>query len=230
MIAGKKVLAIIPARGGSKRLPNKNILQFAGKPLIAWTIDAALAAKFVDRVVLSSDDDNIIAVARSFGCDVPFKRAAELATDEASSADVVLDAIDRCPGYDIVVLLQATSPLRTAEDIDAALALFTDSAASSCVSVSEAAESPYWMYSLTDGNAMVPVLAGDRPQRAQDLPKCFSLNGAIYIARTGRFMQTPHFVSIDSIAYEMPGARSIDVDTQEDFDLAEFMFSRTLEK
>lgn len=115
-----KVLALITARGGSKGLPRKNVLQVAGRPLIAWTIEAALKSNIVDRVVLSSDDNEIIETAKSWGCSVPFRRPAHLANDTASSMQVVLHALEQLPGFDYVILLQPTSPLRTASDIDAA--------------------------------------------------------------------------------------------------------------
>mgnify|MGYP003462782716 FL=1 len=108
MIDGLRVLALIPARGGSKGLPGKNIRPVGGRPLLTWTIHAARTSRYVDRLVLSSDDPAIIAVAEHEGCEVPFRRDAALATDEASSADVVLDAIGRLPGHDVVVLLQPT--------------------------------------------------------------------------------------------------------------------------
>ena len=115
-----KVLAVIPARGGSKGLVRKNILDLAGIPLIAWTIEAAKRSKYIDRVVLSSDDDEIMAVAKHYGCEVPFRRPSALASDDAASLDVLFHAIEKVPGYDYVILLQPTSPLRTFTDIDSA--------------------------------------------------------------------------------------------------------------
>ena len=129
-----KVLALITARGGSKGLPRKNVLLAGGKPLIAWTVEAAVSSECIDRVVLTSDDDEIMAAAMAAGCDVPFCRPAHLASDVATSLDVVLHAIDQLPGYEYVVLLQPTSPLRTAADIDAAFELMLETEAPSCVS------------------------------------------------------------------------------------------------
>lgn len=226
MIAGKRVLALIPARGGSKGLPGKNTREFAGKPLVAWTIDAARSSQYVDAVILSSDDDQIIAVAKAFGCAVPFKRAPHLATDTATSADVIIDALGRCPGYDIVVLLQPTSPLRFAQDIDAALELFISSNMSACVSVCEAQESPYWMFTMSDQSSLVPLIAGAAKRRRQDLPPCYSLNGAIYIAEARWFASTCDFMSERTAAYLMPVTRSIDIDTMADFEMAELAFKQ----
>src|SRR4051794_29098155 len=115
MIASRKVLGLITARGGSKGLPRKNILLLAGKPLIAWSIAAGKASRFIDRVVLSSEDAEIIEVAKAHGCDVPFVRPSELSRDETPSLDPVLHALDQLPDFDWLVLLQPTSPLRTAE-------------------------------------------------------------------------------------------------------------------
>ena len=119
-----KILAVITARGGSKGLVRKNILDLAGMPLIAWTIQAAKQSKYINRVVLSSDDDEIMTVAEKYGCEVPFRRPAMLASDDASSLDVLFHAIGEVSGYDYVILLQPTSPLRTSTDIDDAFDLY----------------------------------------------------------------------------------------------------------
>ena len=145
MYKGKRILGLITARGGSKGIPRKNVIDVGGKPLIGWTIDAAKESELLDRVVLSSDDDEIIQVATSMGCEAPFKRSADLSGDAASSADVVKDCLHRMPGYDYVALLQPTSPLRRTDDIDSAIRMCIDNDAPSCVSVCEAEESPYWM-------------------------------------------------------------------------------------
>lgn len=158
MIEGKRVLGLITARGGSKGVPGKNIRPVGGRPLIAWTIQAGLASRYLDKLILSSDDESIMAVARDCGCEVPFKREARLAADDTPSVDVVLDAVERCPGYDMVVLLQPTSPLRTTEDIDAAIGRCVALEAPACVSVCEAEQSPYWMYTLQAGNRLSPLL------------------------------------------------------------------------
>lgn len=226
MIAGKSVLAIIPARGGSKGLPGKNTRQFAGKPLIGWTIEAALASQYIDRVIVTSDDEHIIAVAKDFGADVPFRRTPQLATDTATSADVIIDALAHCPGYDIMVLLQPTSPLRSVLDIDAALGLFVASQAPACVSVCEAQASPYWMFTLKDQGTLVPLMAGGATARRQDLPVCYSLNGAIYVADAVWFVRERAILGPETIAYQMPVARSMDIDTLADFELAEFIFKQ----
>jgi len=213
-----RVLGVITARGGSRGLPRKNVLAAGGRPLIAWTISAALASSAIDHLVLSSDDDEIIETAKAWGCAVPFKRPAELASDTVSSMDVVLHCLEQLPGYDYVVLLQPTSPLRTTEDIGAAFELLRTSGAQSCVSVCEAEQSPYWMFQMNDGGWLVDLLP-HRPavHRRQDLPPVYVVNGAIYIARTDWLRRTRSFTGKECVGYPMPRERSIDIDDAEDF-------------
>ncbi len=220
MIDGKSVLAIIAARGGSKGVPGKNIMMIGGRPLLQWSIDAARAARYIDRLILSSDDAAIIEVARKGGCDVPFVRDAALATDAASSVDVMADALQRVPGYDIVVLLQPTSPLRTGKDIDGAIALLMDSKAPACVSVREAEEHPYWMFKLSVDGKLTRFAEpdGGMPQRRQDLPPAWCLNGAVYAANAEWFLRNRTFLSPETVAFPMPAERSVDVDTFEDIE------------
>lgn len=217
---GNDVLALITARGGSKGLPRKNVLLAGGKPLVAWTVDAAISAECVDRVVLSSDDNEIMAAASAAGCDVPFCRPLHLASDMTTSIDVVLHALNQLPGYEYVVLLQPTSPLRTAADIDAAFELMLERGAPSCVSVCEADQSPYWMYKVTDGNKLQRLLSEvDGVTRRQDLPPIYVLNGAIYIAQIDWLRMNKSFVGEETIAYLMPKERSLDIDTAHDFEI-----------
>ena len=215
-----KVLAIVTARGGSKGLPRKNVLVAGGKSLVAWTVEAARAAESVSRVVLSSDDDEIIAAARVAGCEIPFCRPAHLASDMATSVDVVLHTLDELPGYDYVILLQPTSPLRTAADIDAAFALMLERVAPSCVSLCEVDKSPYWMYRVADDNklqSLLPEIEGIT--RRQDLPPIYVLNGAIYIARIDWLRANKSFLGAQTVAYLMPKERSLDIDTAQDFEI-----------
>lgn len=213
-----KVLALITARGGSKGLPRKNVLTAAGKPLIAWTVDAALTASSVSHVVLSTDDDEIMNAAAAAGCNIPFRRPAELATDEASSMDVVLHALKELPGYDFVALLQPTSPLRTGTDIDAAFQLMNTRNAPACVSVTEVDQSPYWMYELAEDDRLSSLLPPlQSVTRRQDLPSVYTLNGAIYIAKVEWLLKSRNFLGPETVAYKMPKSRSIDIDNALDF-------------
>ena len=214
MSTAPKVLAIIPARGKSKGLPRKNVLDTGGKPLIAWTIEAAQKANCVTKLILSSDNAEIISVAKDFGCDVPFIRPDNLATDTASTLDVVLHSIEQMPGYDFVIILQPTSPLRTAWDIDAAFDIVVSTGAPSCVSVCEVDETPYWMFSLGKNGQLERLI--DLPSdinRRQDLPKSYKLNGAIYIIEVNSLIKTKSFISDKTVAYIMDRGVSIDVDT-----------------
>ena len=223
----ERVLALITARGGSKGLPRKNVLPAGEKPLIAWTIAAAQESSVIDHLVLSSDDEEIIKVARVWGCDVPFRRPTELASDSASSMDVVLHALKALPGYEYLVLLQPTSPLRTGGDIDAAFHLMLEQGASSCVSVCEADQSPYWMYQLDQDKRLSSLLSAlPGATRRQDLPPVYVLNGAIYIAKVAQLIDSHTFINDHTVAYVMPRERSLDIDTAEDFEI----FRRKVEK
>ena len=219
MIAGQSVLALIPARGGSKGLPGKNIAPVAGRPLLAWTVDAASGSKYIDRTVLSSDDEAIISVAAGLGLEVPFRRRPELARDDTPSIDVVIDALDRLPGHGIVVLLQPTSPLRSAADIDAALERMQVAGAPAVVSLRAAEDHPAWTFKLADDGRLVrfvddATLTG--VTRRQDLPPAWCLNGAVYAARTDWLRRTRSFLAEGTVGSEMPASRSLDIDTFDD--------------
>lgn len=216
MIDGHSVLALITARGGSKGLPGKNITPVLGRPLIDFSIAAARAARGIDRVVLSTEDEAIARVARECGCEVPFVRPAPLATDQASSIDVVMHALDSLPQFDLLVLLQPTSPARSAQDIEEACGLLLRHRAPACVSVTLAEQSPYWMYQLTEGERLQALLPASTGTRRQDLPPVYLLNGAIYVARCDRLRRHRSFVGPDTVAYVMPAERSIDIDTADD--------------
>lgn len=224
VIDGRSVLAVVTARGGSKGLPGKNLRPMAGRPLIGWTIAAARASARVDRLILSSDDPDIMAVADELGCEVPFRRPPELAGDAAGSMEVVLDALDRTPGHDLVVLLQPTSPLRTAADIDGALERMIACAAPACVSVTEAPIHPWLVYGEGADGRLKPFAAppAGASLRRQDLPTAWTLNGAVYVADVEWLRRERTFVKAGSTAFwPMPPERSIDIDTLEDFEAAE---------
>ena len=224
MIEGKRVVAVITARGGSKGLPGKNIRLLAGRPLLAWTIEAAQRSRWIDRLILSSDNDAIIAAAIAAGCEVPFVRPAALSEDSASSADVLAHALDMCgDGYDLAVLLQPTSPMRATEDIDACIRLCAEGA-SSAISVCESDHPPHWMYYRGADGALLPVL--ELPPgavRRQDLPATYRVNGAVYVVDIPWFRQSHVFVDKDTRSYVMPRERSVDIDTLTDFRFAELL-------
>jgi len=227
LIENKKVLAVIPARGGSKGIPNKNVVSLMGKPLINWTIEAASSSRYIDHLILSSDDERICSVAKAAGCDVPFLRASELATDDAKTIDVMLDAIDRTPGFDLVVVLQPTSPLREASDIDNCLELLIAKGAATAVSVSEARDHPFLVYSMAADSRLDAFLKIDPSvsMRRQDLPPAYSLNGAIYIAEIDWLIASRSFVSPETVGYLMSQETSIDIDEPSDLERARIYLS-----
>lgn len=229
MIGDRTVLAIIPARGGSKGVPRKNIREVAGKPLIGWTIEEAKKSGFIDRLVVSTDDLEIADIAMQLGGDVPFLRPAELARDDSSGIAPVIHMLTTIqPAYDLVVLLQPTSPLRTVEDIDGAIALMVKRNANACVSVVEPEKSPYWMYSMNGSGHLKPLLEGDYACR-QDIPPVYALNGAVYVAEVSWLLRKQAFVSDETIAYIMPKDRSIDIDTETDVAISTIILSGGLQ-
>jgi CMP-N,N'-diacetyllegionaminic acid synthase len=227
MIDGKSVLAVILARGGSKGIPRKNVLDLNGKPVIAWTIGAAKNSVYVDRTILSSDDDEIMDVARKWKCEAPFVRPSHLAQDESTSVDSLLHAVAAIQEeYDYLILLQPTSPLRTTEDIDSCLEICARRRAPACVSVTESNKSPAWMYILDKDDLMQPVLGkSTNITRRQDLPVVHVLNGAVYVAETEWFLEHKSFLSAQTLAYKMPGPRSLDIDTASDLVVAEALLN-----
>jgi CMP-N,N'-diacetyllegionaminic acid synthase len=225
LISGNRVLGLVPARGGSKRLPGKNIRPLCGKPLLAWTVEAALGSSLLDRVVLSSDDEEIIGVAAQYGCEVPFRRPAHLADDSTPGVEPVLHALDQLDGFDYVVMLQPTSPLRTAEDIDNAVLQCVSRGAPSCVSVVPVAK-PQWMFMLDEETHLQPISAEGR----ESTGTVFLLNGAVYVAHVSMLRQTRLLVGQGTVGYVMPPHRSIDVDTEYDLRVAESLMSRHIER
>ncbi|MCK6615659.1 MAG: acylneuraminate cytidylyltransferase family protein [Ignavibacteriaceae bacterium] len=226
MINGKTVLAIIPARGGSKGLPGKNIKLLAGKPLIAWTIEEAKKSKYIDRLILSSDDDEIISVASEWSCEVPFKRPAELAKDDTPGIEPVLHAIETLKEkYDYVCLLQPTSPLRKVEHIDGCIEKCANNDADSCVSVTEVDKSPYWMYRIDKNDRLTPLLENNLIKRRQDLPNIYTLNGAVYAAKSNFVIQAANFIGNNTSYFVMSKSHSLDIDNETDFNLAKFFIN-----
>lgn len=219
------MIAVIPARGGSKRLPGKNIRQLGDKPLIAWSIEAAKTSKYIDRVIISTDCEDIANIAQLYGGDVPFLRPQELSGDTASSNGVILHALEHIDeSFDYVVLLQPTSPLRKAEDIDILLESF-DEKTEGVVSVCPCEHSPLWANTLPDdmtmGNFFPESVIG---KRSQDLPDYYRLNGSIYAFKVDSFVENNGIFYSDKVkAYNMPVERSVDIDTIVDFHIAEVL-------
>jgi CMP-N-acetylneuraminic acid synthetase len=228
-----KIPALIPARGGSKGLPGKNVRPFLGRPLIARSIDVAKAARNVSRVVVTTDDAEIARVARAAGAEVPFLRPAELATDVARARDVyvhAIDALEREWGatIDSVCVLQPTSPLRTAEDVDRAIDLFHARQAASVVSVCEMHPPPGWAKAiLPDGTLdAYPGVAATGRNRQEELP-AYAPNGAVFVFRAALLREdVGYYVPGRTFPYVMPKERSVDIDDAIDFALAELLAAR----
>ena len=235
MYKGKTILGLIPARGGSKGLPGKNIIPLLGKPLIAWTIEQALASKYLDRVVVSTDDKEIAEISKKYGAEVPFIRPKELATDEAKGIDVVLHTInclkenDKRKQYDLIILLQPTSPLRATEDVDKAIELLFLKEAKAIVSVCEVDHHPLWANTLPEDECMKDFIRQEiMNKNRQELPKFYRFNGAIYIAYCDYLQKQKSFFGEKTFAYIMPIERSIDIDDEIDFELAEILMKDEL--
>ncbi len=222
-----RLLGLIPARGGSKRLPRKNLRLLGGRPLIAWTIEAALESGCLDRVIVSTDDPEIAAVACDAGAEVPFLRPAELADDRTPSLEVLLHALRTLAAegdrYDYLVELQPTSPLRHATDIRAAVSLLKERRADAVVSVCPTEHPPEWSNTLPPDGALRDFFRpGVRGTRSQDLPTSYRLNGAIAIFDCRRLLKTESTDMDDNgFAYVMPPERSIDIDTALDLHIAQ---------
>jgi N-acylneuraminate cytidylyltransferase len=228
MIDRHSVLGVILARGGSKGLPRKNIRDLAGKPLIAWTIEAAHESEHLDRLILSSDDEEIMTVAEEYGCEVPFQRPAELAQDDTPSMDALLHALDQVESHDYVVMLQSTSPLRTADDIDATITRCHQNHGTACVTVTETDKPPQWMYTLGEENRLDPVM--DREEaitRRQEAPTTYVPNGAVYAAGTAWLKEHETFYTEATVGHSMPPERTADVDTEVDLQYCTFIKNHT---
>lgn len=224
-----RYLAIIPARKGSKRLLNKNILKLGGKPLVAWTIEAALKSKYINEVMVTTDSDEIAEISKNYGAKVPFIRPNELATDKASSYDVIKHTIDfyrqKNQIFDYIILLQPTSPLRNYDNINKAIELQIEKNANSITSVCEMNHSPLWSNTLPNNSSMIgfiePEIIG---KRSQDIETYYRLNGAIYIAKTKTLLKEESFISVSkSFAYKMDKKHSVDIDDEMDFKMAELI-------
>jgi CMP-N,N'-diacetyllegionaminic acid synthase len=219
------ILAIIPARGGSKGVPGKNIKLLAGKPLITYSIEAAIESEYINRVVVSTDDDEVAQVSKRYGAEV-IKRPGKLAQDDSLTIDAVihvLNAIEK-EGYsvDIVVLLQPTSPLRTQEDVDSAINLFIENMdkCNSLVSVCEFDHSHYWSLKV-EGDYLKPNFGEEYfKMRRQDLPKLYMPNGSIFISKKESLLNSKSFYNGNTIPYLMKTEASVDIDTIMDFKLA----------
>lgn len=223
-----RVVGLVPARGGSKGVPRKNARPIEGRPLLAWTADAALAAARLERVVLSTDDDEIAAIGRDAGLDVPFRRPAELATDTTPMIDVVLHAMswleDHGAAFDAICLLQPTNPLRTADDIDQAVTLMEDTGADTVLATLAipADHHPDWAFVTDEGGDLHLATGGTEPiSRRQDLRPAYHREGSLYLARWSVVRDRRSLYGTRIRAFAIDPARSVNIDTPQDWDRAE---------
>ena len=218
------LLALIPARGASKRIPRKNIKLLNGKPLIGWTIDAALKTSSIKRVVVSTDDEEIASIAKTLGADVPFMRPNKIAEDSSPGIDTALHAIEQLSEFDWLILLQPTSPLRTAADIDGIVRFCLEQNSPSAVSISQVHKHPHWMYQRTESKKLQPIIFNTMNiSRQQDITKAYVLNGALYLARIDWLKEQQSFVGQETLGYIMSPESSVDIDTQMDWQWVEFL-------
>ncbi len=220
-----KILAIIPARGGSKGIPHKNVYPLAGKPLLAWTIEAAKSVRLIDKIVVSSDDDKILSVAKEYGAEA-IKRPDEISGDDSPFSSLIFHALDflKAEGEympDILIYLQPTSPLRKAGDIDQALALM-DEEADGVISAYEVDNKSLKSFIVNDDGFMEGAVNSSFPfMNRQDLPKIYMPNGAIYIIKTKSFLKTGKLFSKKTKLFLMDESKSLDIDSVEDIKKAE---------
>lgn len=222
------MLAVIPARGGSKGVPNKNIKELAGKPLIAYTIEAAIQSGIFEKILVSTDSEHIAEVAEEYGAEVPFLRPAEISGDLVSSDAVVLHALhyleDHKMYFEEVCKLQPTSPFRSAEDLQRAYRLFHEGERDYLVSVCLCEHSPLWSGTLDENNSMDSFLREEVIRSCrQELPAFYRLNGAIYMAKTEKYSKNGSFFGKNGMAFIMSQKSSVDIDSQLDFAYAEFL-------
>ena len=222
-------IAIIPARSGSKGLKDKNIKPLNGKPLLAYTIQAALDSGIFDEVMVSTDSEKYAAIAKEYGANVPFLRSVNMAGDTASSWDTVKEVLynylEVGAQFDSICLLQPTSPLRTSKDIKDAYQLF-EKAKTAVISVCEVEHSPLWCNVLPKDASLKGFIERRNNMRRQSTKKYYRINGAIYFVRTAELYKDSFLFREGSFAYIMPQCRSVDIDTEYDFEIAEFTLKR----
>lgn len=229
MYKGKSFLAIIPARGGSKGIPHKNIIIINDKPLIHYTIEQALNSQYLDKIIVSTDDINIANISKKCGADVPFLRPNELANDNAKTIDVVLHAVNSLAAldkkYDYIVLLQPTQPFRKYWHIDEAIELIVQKNEESLVSVSQVSEHPILMRTIDDDGYVQSLLKINSTVRRQDFPSIFKVNGAIYINKINSNLNENTSLNDNRVAYMMSKEYDLDIDEPIDLEIFKILLS-----
>lgn len=226
-----RILGLVPARSGSKRLKGKNTLDICGKPLIAWSIEAASNSNYIDTVITSSDSSAILKIAEDFGSKT-LLRSQNFSNDDSSTVSVVQNVIDSYAkdNFDYIMLLQPTSPLRSSDDINKAVELLNEKKADAIISVCESSHPPSWMNKLPSSLSMNGFIKDkDKNKRSQDLGNYYMVNGAIYLFNVARFKQEKTmFFNKNTFAYIMDIEKSIDIDTSLDFDIATLLLKKKI--
>ena len=229
MIDKYKVVCVIPARGGSKGVPRKNIKILGSKPLIAYTIEQALQSKYIDRIVVSTEDREIADISRQYGAEVPFMRPVVLAGDQVATIDVLLHAINWLEedkyAFDIIVLLHTTTPLRVVKDIDSCIEMLLGTKADNIFSVTEAHRNPYFNMVEINQNGKVQLSKKGTFTSRQSAPKVYDMNSSIYVWWKDLLKKKTKIFLENSQVYVMPKIRSIDIDDDIDFRIAEVVMA-----
>ncbi len=222
------LLAVIPARGGSKGIPRKNIRLLRGKPLIAYSIEAALNVDTIDSVIVSTEDEEIASIAKDYGAEVPFLRPKKLSYDDTPGVDPVLHLLEKLKSFNEILLLQPTSPLRTIEDIQGIIEFKRNKKCPSAVSICEVSKHPYWMLRLSPSDLLEPFIRHQSlfSLPRQQLEKAYVPNGALYICDIPWLKAQGNFVGPETRGYLMPTERSVDIDTQLDWLWAETLMHK----
>ncbi len=229
----ENILAVIPARGGSKRVPGKNIRDLCGKPAIDYTIDAALKSRLFSKIIVSTDSHKIAKIAKAAGAEVPFMRDSEISDDYTPVSEVTADALNRVDPagifYKYVAQLMPNCPLRTADDIELSFAQFERHNADSQISVTDYGwQNPWWAMSLNDRNEIKYSFPDKVKSRSQDLSYVFCPTGAIWWIKAEILKEEKNFHTANSQAWVMPWQRAVDIDTEDDWQLAEILMQSHL--
>ncbi len=225
MFKNNKILAIIPARKGSKRIPKKNLRKFNGKPLIYWSIKAAVESKYIDKVIVSTDSKLIKAISIKYGSDVPFIRPKKISTSSSKSSDVIIHALNSIKGYDYIVYLQPTSPLRNQKDIDDSIKLGINNNVKSLASFSNSLHhDPNIIFEFDKNKKKLKKTSFAKSENKRS--SYFVLNGAIFLLETKWFKDNKKFIYKDTLPYIMDQKRSVDIDNSFDFEIAEYLMKK----
>jgi len=221
-------IALIPARGGSKGIARKNIKNFCSKPLIYWSIKIALESNLIDRVIVSTEDEEIAEIARSFSAEIPFIRPKELSSDNSPGIDPVIHALKMLPEADDLLLLQPTSPLRRIEDIEGIFYKRSKHKSESAVSVTRANKSLNLFFEIDIESKLIPIKDTFEIKPRQLYANNYMLNGSMYLSSRKSILKNSSLITSNTVAYEMPEELSIDIDTLFDWEIAEYILSKKL--